>query len=147
MVKDGKAYIDEIVSLPSGLSYAIGGIPIMRKGEDVSWKNFVSKQGWTGGELYATWHNFLGIKEENATTIYVMAWKSTTSNMISSAEAYKQFKALGFRDVIKLDGGGSFYFNANGTTKATTENRRINTIIEFGPAATALVCPYTEPTV
>jgi hypothetical protein len=118
----------------------------MRNGEDVKWLTFVKNQGWTGQELYATWHIFLGLKKEYPNIIYAMAWKSTTSNLIYSGEAYKKFKALGFYDVIKLDGGGSFYFNANGTTKATSENRRINTIIEFGPAAAGDKCPYIEPT-
>lgn len=147
VVQGSVASISELSTIPANATYATSGITIMRNGNDVSWVNFVKPQGWNGNELYATWHNFIGLKEEKASTIYVIAWKSTTANMISSAEAYKKFKALGFRDVIKLDGGGSFIFNVGNTTKQTTENRRINSIIEFGPAATALKCPYLEPTV
>lgn len=146
-VSNGKATINDITKVPEGLDYAITGIPIMKNGNDVKWLSYVKPQGWYGSELYATSHIFVGIKNAPADTIYVMGWTSKTSNMISSAEAYKVFKALGMTDVIKLDGGGSYYLNASGTTKATTENRRINCIIEFGPAATALKCPYLEPTV
>ena len=146
-IKNGKASISDILSVPSGLDYAITGIPIMKNGADVKWLTYVKPQGWTGGELYATSHIFVGLKQEKADTVYVMGWTSKTGNLIYSAEAYKVFKALGFRDVIKLDGGGSYYLNANGTTKATSGNRRINAIIEFGPAAAGLSCPYIEPTV
>ena len=52
--------------------------------------------------------------------------------VILSAEAYRKFKALGFWDVIKLDGGGSFYFNAGGRKKYTAENRRVCTILDLG---------------
>jgi len=68
--------------------------------------------------------------------IYVMGWTSKTNNMVSTSEAYKTFSALGMYSVMKLDGGGSYFINANGTTKATTENRRINAIIEFAAAGT-----------
>lgn len=146
IIKDNKANIDELISLPNNASYAIGGIAIMRNGQDVSWLNFVKPQGWTGKELYATQHIFVGLKEKNATTIYVMAWKSSSLNLIYSAEAYKKFKQMGFKDIIKLDGGGSFIFKADNIIKQTSENRRINSIIEFGPAATSIVCPYIEPT-
>lgn len=146
-VSNGKAIISDITRVPAGLDYAVTGIPIMKNGADVKWLTYVKPQGWDGSELYATSHIFIGLKTVPADTIYVMGWTSKTSNMIYSAEAYKVFKALGFRDVIKLDGGGSYYLNANGTTKATSENRRINAIIEFGSAAAGLSCPYIEPTV
>jgi len=144
---NNKATISDVVTLPSNLSYAITGIPVMLNGNDVKWKDYVKPQGWDGSELYATYHIFVGIKQEPADTIYVMGYKTSTSNMIYSGEVYKVFKNLGFRDVIKLDGGGSYYLNAANTTKATNENRRINAIIEFGSAAAGASCPYTEPTV
>ncbi len=151
-VINGKARIDELLHLLPNTDYAIAGVPIMRDGNDVKYATFVRGQGWFGSELYGTWHNFLGLKAESADTIYVMAMKTTTGNMVSSAEAYKKFKPLGFRDVIKLDGGGSFYFNAAGKTLQTSENRRVNTIIEFGALETKPAAqdgsknPYKEPT-
>ena len=159
-VKSGKAFVSDVLSLPNGLDYAVTGIPIMLNGEDVSWKNYVSKQGWYGNELYATWHIFAGVKAEKADTIYVLGMKTTSGNMISSAEAFQKLRVLGLRDVIKLDGGGSFYFNAAGKTQATAENRRVNAIIEFGATETSTAPtsvktsgtvasknPYQQPTV
>jgi hypothetical protein len=143
-IRNNSASIFESTHAPDNCSYAIAGVPIMRSGEDVKFATFVTKQGWDASTLYATWHIFVGIKEVNAKTVYIMAMKTTKSNMITAAEAFKKFKALGFRDVIKLDGGGSFYFNADGTTKCTLENRRINTIITFGGAEKN---PYPVPTV
>ena len=75
-----------------------------------------------------------------------MGWQTKKANTIKSAEAYKKFKAMGFRDVIKLDGGGSYIFNVNGRNmSATDENRRINTIITWGETDEA-GNPYTAPT-
>ena len=146
-IKSNKAVINDVTSLPSGLDYAVTGIPIMLKGNDVSWKNYVSKQGWDGSELYATSHVFVGIKQEQADRIYVMGYTTKTSNLIYSAEMYNLLKPLGFRDVIKLDGGGSFYMNTGGFTIATSENRRINAIIRWERAAATPQNPYTEPKV
>lgn len=140
-IKDGKAHIKEFFNVPE-CDYAISGIPIMRNGEDVKFETFVRKQGWTASPLYPTWHIFVGLKDEE--TIYVMAAKTTTSNMVLSAEMFRRTKALGMRDVIKLDGGGSFYFNANGNTLSTSENRRVCTIFDFGDAEGN---PYVVPAV
>lgn len=127
------ARIDEITQMPSSATYAISGVPIMRNGEDVIFKTFVKGQGWEAGNVRAAWHTFIGLKANPTATVYIMGWKSTRSNMISTAEAFKKFKAMGFRDVIKLDGGGSYHFNVNGRVMSTTdENRRINTIIAWG---------------
>lgn len=132
IVQDGRATMLDLAHAPIGVDYAISGVPIMRGGEDVIFKTYVTGQGWGSGSLYGTWHVFVGIKEERADTIYVMGMKTTSGNMITSAEAYKKFKTLGFYDVIKLDGGGSFYFNGNGEVTQTAENRRVCTVIDFG---------------
>lgn len=131
-VVDGSAFIDELSHPIQNSTYAIMGVPIIRNGADVSFAKFVRSQGWDGSTLYGTWHTFVGTKEPNAKDIYVIGMKTTSGNMILSAEAFKKLSALGLRDVIKLDGGGSYYFNANGVTSSTSENRKINTIIEFG---------------
>lgn len=128
IIKDGEASIVDTVALPS-CDYAISGVPIMRNGEDVKFATYVKGQGWGGSSLYATWHIFVGVRD--AHNLCIVCMKTTTSNMIKTAEAFKKFKALGFIDVIKLDGGGSTYFNANGETVSTSENRRINSIISF----------------
>lgn len=143
-ISGGKARIEDLDTLPA-CDYAIAGVPIMRGGKDVKFDPYVLGQGWNGSELYGTWHIFVGIKSKTATTVYVMAMKTTTSNMVKKAEAFKKFKAMGFYDVIKLDGGGSFYFNVNGKAKSTAENRRVCTIIDMG-AVEKSGNPYPVPT-
>ena len=148
-VLNGTASIDELAHPVTGAAYAIAGVPIMRNGADVKFATFVRGQGWDSSTLYATWHIFVGLKERTAKNIYIIGMKTVSGNMVASAEAFKKFSALGFRDVIKLDGGGSFYLNADGTTTATGENRRINTIIEFGPHIFKMEPeknPYSRPT-
>lgn len=127
------ANITETKHVSNSCDYAIAGVPIIRNGMDVTFSTFVKAQGWDNSTLYATWHTFVGIKENNAKNIYAIGMKTTTSNMITSAEAFRQLSVFGFKDVIKLDGGGSFYFNADGSIESTVGNRRINTIITFGP--------------
>lgn len=115
------------------IDYAIGGIPVLLNGKDVSFYNYVKKQGWNGNELYATYHIFIGLKP-GPEPIHIICWKSTSSNLIYSAEAFKKFSAMGYTDVLKLDGGGSCIFKANGSIKATTsENRTINNFIVINP--------------
>lgn len=139
----------DLETLPTiGLKYAIAGVPIMRGGEDVKFATYVKNQGWGGSSLYATWHIFVGLKEERAQNIYVIAMKTTKGNMITAAEAYQKFKPLGFYDVIKLDGGGSCIMNVDGRNVASTiENRRINTIIEYNGNSVSWRNPYSVPTV
>ena len=142
-VNGGSATIEDLDCLPEA-DYAISGVPVMRNGKDVKFDPYVLGQGWEVSSLYATWHTFIGLKEDKK-IIYVMAMKTKTGNMITSAEAFKKFKQLGFRDVIKLDGGGSFIMNVGGKVVASTmENRRINTIITFESESKN---PYKVPTV
>ena len=141
----GKANIQDIPHAPEACNYAISGVPIMRNGEDVKFSTYVKDQGWDSSTLYGTWHIFVGIKERNASVIYVMGMKTCSRNMILSGEAYKKFKALGFHDVIKLDGGGSFYMNANGKITSTLENRRVCTVFDFG-STSKNSNPYPVPT-
>lgn len=143
MISGGKAKIAEIKD-PSGYDYAITGVPIMRGGNDVKFATDVKNQGWDGSVLYGTWHIFAGLKSD-ASKVYMIGMKTCTSNMVTSAEAYQKFKALGFIDVIKLDGGGSFVLNIyDKFITGTSENRRINTIITFcAPDKN----PYPVPTV
>lgn len=130
IVQEGKATMLDLYNAPVA-DYAIAGVPIMRQGNDVLFDSYVTSQGWGNSSLYGTWHIFVGVKSPKAETIYVMGMQTKTYNMIKTAEAYKKFKELGFYDVIKLDGGGSFFFNGNGDVTATTENRRVCSIIDF----------------
>lgn len=131
LIKNGKAEIKELVSIPTNCDYAISGIPIMCNGLNVNFEKDVATQGWSSSPLYATWHIFVGLKK-NTDVIYVIGMKTTTWNMVKTNEAYNKFKALEMYDVIKLDGGGSFYMNVDGKAVASTsENRLINTIICF----------------
>lgn len=130
VVKSGRADVVDLAHVAPDCDYAISGVPIMRGGEDVTFDIYVKGQGWDSSTLYATYHVFLGLKADR-TKIYIIGMKTKTGNMITSAEAYKTFKPMGFEDVIKLAGGGSYIFTSDGETEATSENRRINTIITF----------------
>ena len=145
LIVNGKSVsIQDVNTIPS-CDYAIAGVPIMRNGADVTFATYVRGQGWDASTLYGTWHVFVGLKGDGK--IYVMGMQTKTSNMITSAEAYKKFKALGFKDVIKLDGGGSFYMKADGKVlKSTTENRQINTIIVIDGKSETTSVKYPVPT-
>ena len=128
MLITDKAEIKRVKYLSNiaGLKYAISGIPVIENGKDVSFTGDVKSQGYTGGELYATWHGFLGVRKGE---LVYMAFKTKTSNLVASCEAWNKLKKYGFDDVIKLDGGGSFVLDYNGKNVAvTSENRRINTV-------------------
>lgn len=155
LVGDGTADIVDITKVPEDIDYALSGIPIMRDGNDVKYATYVRGQGWDGSSFRATWSNFIGLKKDKK-VIYLMAMQTTTSNMVLSAEAYRKFKAIDMYDVIKLDGGGSFWLNVDGKTLSTSENRQINTIIRFGTTknntntnanTNVNVNPYKAPTV
>ena len=133
VIKGGKASIVDTVALPDA-DYAISGIPVVRNSADCKWGAYVSKQGWVTSNVRPTWHTFVGVKDDPG-KVYLMGMKTTTDNMVKSSEAFNAFKALGFRDVIKVDGGGSFYFDADGKRTETSENRRINTIFKFADNA------------
>lgn len=145
LIVNGKNVSIQDVLVPPYCDYAISGVPIMRNGADVTFATYVRGQGWDASTLYGTWHVFVGLKGDGK--IYVMGMKTTTANMITSAEAYKKFKALGFKDVIKLDGGGSFYMKADGKVlQSTSENRQINTVIVIDGKVEKAESAYPVPT-
>ena len=131
IVQDDKATIAKVINLPTDASYVISGVPVIIDGEKATYADALA-EGWETSNLRATWHSMVGLKN-NDDKIYIIGWKSTSANLLSSEEAYKVFVAQGFSDVIKLDGGGSFYLNINGVVEATSENRHINSIIRFTP--------------
>ena len=89
LVKNNKAVIEDIISVPTDCNYAISGIPVMRDGIDVSFNNYIKAQGWDSSPLYGTWHTFIGLKKNN-NNIYIIGMKTTTWNMVATSEAYKK---------------------------------------------------------
>ena len=117
---DGKAEIirtDRLDNITS-LKDAVSGIPISARGRQVS-KEDIIKEGYDGSELYHTWHGFLGLREDK---IVYAAAKCDYEQM------HWIMAALGMRDAIKLDGGGSFILHNDADLASTDENRRINNI-------------------
>lgn len=129
IIENSNCFIKEVQFIEDSYKYAVSGIPVIREGKDVSFSRDVLIQGWNGSELYNTKHIFIGLKE-NSKTIYIIGYKSNSSNLILSSEVYNILKKKNFYDVIKLDGGGSYYFKYNGNViDSTLENRRINAVI------------------
>lgn len=129
IIENNNCFIKEVQFIEDSYKYAVSGIPVIRDGKDVSFSRDVLIQGWNGSELYNTKHIFIGLKE-NSKTIYIIGYKSNSSNLILSSEVYNILKKKNFYDVIKLDGGGSYYFKYNGNViDSTLENRRINAVI------------------
>ena len=134
VVDNNGARIKDLIHAPrfDECKCAISGIPIMRDGQDVKFDPYVIGQGWNASPLYNTLHIFYGVLEPGGKDIVVVEMETKTKNMVTSAEAYRAFKAMGLYDVIKMDGGGSLYYNAGGKTKSTLENRRICTGTDLG---------------
>lgn len=129
VIQNGVPKVLDLVHTDFSYDYAVTGVPVIRNGQDVKFKTYVTGQGWDGSTLYATKHIFIGLKP-NSNTIYVMGWKSSTGNLIYSGEAYKKFSAMGFSELVKLDGGGSYMMKYKGTTiDSTSENRMDNAFI------------------
>lgn len=131
VIKDGAAKIIDTVEIPDA-DYAVSGVPVLRNGADCKWGAYVTKQGWTGASVLAAWHTFVGVKDDPS-KVYVIGMETTSGNMVKTSEAFNVFRTLGFRDVIKLDGGGSFYMNAGGEVLTSGGSRRINSILRLVP--------------
>lgn len=138
-VRGDLADMGEVSAPPEGCAYAIAGVPVLRQGKAVIWAT-AKAQGWEASSLYATWHIFAGYGQDRS-KVTVVALRTTTGNLISSGEGAKKLLALGLREAIKLDGGGSTIMRAGGKTPVCTAgNRRICTVLTFGGN------PYTAPT-
>lgn len=124
----GKAYITDTANIPPEAKYAISGVPAVRSGDDVDYYNYVKRQGWDDSVMYATYRNWLGVRNGE---VWVITGKTNTRNYIYGMEFWKKVKPEGFDDIIAVDGGGSYHYRNGSTTKTTAENRRINTVIEF----------------
>ena len=138
-IRGNLADMGEVSAPPEGCAYAIAGVPVLRQGKAVSWAT-AKAQGWEASSLYATWHIFAGYGQDRS-KITVVALRTTTGNLIASGEGAKKLAALGLREAIKLDGGGSTILLVEGKTPVCTAgNRRICTVLTFGGN------PYTAPT-
>lgn len=125
--KDGSVSIDPLNALPADAVYAVAGAPVIIGGADTSYSRDVLGEGWDSSIARPTWHGFLGLKNDGY--IYYIGMKTTSSNCFSSSEVYKKLKPMGFADVIKVDGGGSYVLDKNGKNIAETSgNRRVNNV-------------------
>lgn len=126
--RSGKVYVADLSAPPSDAIYAISGVPTVRGGDDVDYYNYVKAQGWDESCMYATYRNWLGVRDGK---IWVISGKTETRNYIYGMEFWKKIRGEKFDDVICLDGGGS-YVRKTGTGKyATVGNRRINNYITY----------------
>lgn len=124
----GRVYVADLAEPPSDAIYAISGVPTVRGGDDVDYYNYVKAQGWDESCMYATYRNWIGVRDGK---VWVISGKTATRNYIYGMEFWKKIRGEKFDDVICLDGGGS-YVRKTGTGKyATTGNRRINNYITY----------------
>lgn len=119
----GTPYVDDVTVPPADCRYAISGVPTVRNGDDVMWHEYVKPQGWSDGCMYATYRNWLGVRDGE---IWIISGKTTAKNYIYGMEFWKKVRSEGFNDIIALDGGGSFMHKVGTKKTLTAENRRIN---------------------
>lgn len=133
LVKDGAAVIQEVQGLPE-CDYAVAGIPVLRNGKKVTSAQALA-QGWDKSSLRATYHIFVGLKGDGR--VHVLGMKTSASNLLDSGEVADTLLPYGYTDILKLDGGGSYIIRTNLVSAATSENRRICSIIRMGPVVKA----------
>ena len=126
--RSGKVYVADLSAPPSDAIYAISGVPTVRDGDDVDYYNYVKAQGWDESCMYATYRNWLGIRDGE---IWVISGKTSTRNYIYGMEFWRKINGEGFSDIICLDGGGSYVRKTSAGKYATVENRRINNYITY----------------
>lgn len=110
--------------------YAISGIPVTLNYEDVSWSKVCVPQGWTGDELRPTKHICITYKDGKIIIIGLETKSKNPGTAIT--EIWKKLKPYSFKDVLLLDGGGSYIMDVNGiNVDVTSGNRKINNIITY----------------
>lgn len=122
----GDPYIDDMIAPPADCKYAISGVPTVRHGDDVDFYNYVKAQGWGEGSMYATYRNWLGIRNGE---IWLISGKTSAPNYIYGMEFWNKVKDEKFDDIIALDGGGSYYCKVKSKATTTSGNRQVNNII------------------
>ena len=108
--------------------YAISGVLTVRGGYDLDYYNYVRAQGWDESCMYATYRNWLGVRDGK---IWVISGKTSTRNYIYGMEFWKKIRGEKFDDIICLDGGGSYVRKTGAGKYATTGNRRINNYLTY----------------
>lgn len=109
----GKPYVADIQTVPAAAKYAVSGVPCIRHGDDVDWKAYVAPQGWLPDTVRNTYHNWLGVRDGEVWLITGHS-EAKSGNLIYGMWFWNLLKDEGFDDVIKLDGGGSYYCKIGG---------------------------------
>lgn len=123
----GKPTIERVDKIPSGIKYAVSGVPVVIDKKPVD-MTYVKAEGWDGSTTYGTSRNMLGIRNGE---IWVLTLKTTSANYIKSGEVWKKIQGEGFEDVIALDGGGSYIRVEGIKRRSTGGSRAVNNIIAF----------------
>lgn len=123
----GKPTIERVDKIPSGIKYAVSGVPVVVDKKPVD-MTYVNAEGWDGSTTYGTSRNMLGIRNGE---IWVLTLKTTSANYIKSGEVWKKIQGEGFGDVIALDGGGSYIRVEGIKRRSTGGSRAVNNIIAF----------------
>lgn len=123
----GKPTIERVDKIPSGIMYAVSGVPVVIDKKPVD-MTYVNAEGWDSSTTYGTSRNMLGIRGGE---IWVLTLKTTTANYIKSGEVWRKIQGEGFEDVIALDGGGSYIRVEGIKRRSTGGSRAVNNIIAF----------------
>ena len=125
-IKEGEAWIAncEEVTL-DGVDYAVSGVPIIRGGKFC--EKAYKSEGWDSSVSRPTLHGFIGIRNNS---LYYFYLKTESYNCITSGEVYDRIRLFEFDDVIKVDGGGSFFFDCDEPkySASTSDKRQINNV-------------------
>ena len=123
----GKPTIERADKIPSGIKYAVSGVPVVVDKKPVD-MTYVNAEGWDGSTTYGTSRNMLGIRGGE---IWVLTLKTTSANYIKSGEVWRKIQSEGFENVIALDGGGSYIRVEGIKRRSTGGSRAVNNIIAF----------------
>lgn len=123
----GKPTIERVDKIPSGIKYAVSGVPVVIDKKPVD-MTYVGAEGWDGSTTYGTSRNMLGIRGGE---IWVLTLKTTSANYIKSGEVWRKIQGEGFENVIALDGGGSYIRVEGIKRRSTGGSRAVNNIIAF----------------
>lgn len=133
ITKSGSAFVTDTndIHQEADVAYAVSGVPCVRHGDDVDWHNYVAKQGWPADTVRNTYHNWIGVRGNE---IWLITGKSAakSGNMIYGMWFWNIVKGEGFDDIIKLDGGGSYYCKIGGKTlPGSIGTRQINAYLTW----------------
>lgn len=116
--------------VPNQYKYAISGLPVTLDYEDVSWSRVCLPQGWTGDELRASKHICISYKDGNILLFGIETKKKNPASAIT--EIWQKLKRYNLKDVLLLDGGGSYIIDINGkNVDVTSGDRRVNNFIVY----------------